>query len=93
MTLPHLLRAKLALIDASEVCAMSETAIDYTERLYVLGREHENARLQPLFEQLIAALEASQELRIYCLGSDASTQKMIAKYDSALAALSALVEK
>ena len=37
--------------------------------------------------KLIAVVEAAKVMRIYCLGSDCSTQNMLRRFDEALAAL------
>lgn len=53
---------------------------------------HYHIRMLPLLTALAEVVESSQELRIYCLGSDASTQNMIVKFDAKLEALRLLCE-
>lgn len=90
--LSHLLRAKLAFDRNKSSAYMSSEHEFLASGSDLDAAELENARLQPLFEQLILCVEALEfyadpQSKTFCSGD------YEAKADEVLAALAALVEK
>ena len=69
---------------ASVHTKLSSTALNNKSIQEVANEALTNASEQA--KALLAVVEAAREMRMYCLGSDASTENMLHRYDSTIAA-------